>query len=130
MGTCCPAGRTLSRFCDHLYRKRILERVDACTRITESLCCTAEMIAALSVDSPSIKLTKKKMLEPPQFITSARVMQRKLMERGYQWGAHCRLGSMMLLGPVSVPTSLASPRVCQEGWNGGLSKGPPLPDLQ
>ena len=43
-------------FCDNLYEKRIWKRIDMGICITESLCCTAEMITTLEINSSSIQL--------------------------------------------------------------------------
>ena len=43
-------------FRDNLCGKRIGKRVDVCTDITESLCCTAEVIPTMYINSTSIKL--------------------------------------------------------------------------
>ena len=60
-----------SIFCDNLYGKRISKRADVCVYIyiyiTESLCCTAEIITILKINYTSIKLSKmgKKKLKQP-----------------------------------------------------------------
>ena len=45
--------------CDHPCGKRIWKRMDVDTSITESLCCTAEIITTLGINYTSIKLGKK-----------------------------------------------------------------------
>ena len=46
--TCCRAQGTLPIFYDHLHGKRIWKPMDMCACITESLCCTAEVITTFS----------------------------------------------------------------------------------
>ena len=46
-GTCGIAENSYPQFCDSPCGKRIRKRMDVWTHITESLCCTAEIIAIL-----------------------------------------------------------------------------------
>ena len=55
MGTCCVVQR-IPNILYNLCGKRIQKRVDVCTCITESLCCTVEIIPTLWINYTSIKL--------------------------------------------------------------------------
>jgi len=50
-------GELYPGFCDCLCGKRIWKRMDACRRTTETLCCPAETISTLYINSTWIKLS-------------------------------------------------------------------------